>query len=101
MKYEIKTTFYNSVSKFIVIFSVTLFAQDSTETEKDKWEWSWEIDEVEQWLYFGKKMPTISLLYGITDVSDESISDPLSDANLLELQLGHTKRKTSRYAENF
>jgi hypothetical protein len=45
-------------------------------------------------------MPTISLLYGITKVSNESITEPLSDANLLELQLGHTTRRMSNYADN-
>jgi len=95
-----KLLFITAFLSLPLFFSVTLFAQDSTETEKDKWKWSWEFDEFEQWIYFGKKMPTISLLYGITEVSNENISDTFSDANLLELQLGHTTRKTSRYAEN-
>ncbi len=97
---KLKLLFITTVLSSLFFTGVTLFAQDSTDTEKDKWEWSWEIGEFEQWIYFGRKMPTISFLYGITDVSDESISEPLSDANLLELQLGHTTRKTSRYAEN-
>jgi len=95
-----KLLFITAFLSLLLFFSVTLFAQDSTETEKDKWKWSWEFDEFEQWIYFGKKMPTISLLYGITEVSNENISDTFFDANLLELQLGHTTRKTSRYAEN-
>ncbi len=95
-----KLLFITAFLSSLLFFSVTLFAQDSTETEKDEWEWSWEFDELEQWIYFGRKMPTISMLYGISEVSNENISDPFSDANLLELQLGHTARKTSRYAEN-
>ncbi len=92
----IKLLFITAFLSSLVFFSVTLFAQDSTETEKDKWEWSWEFDEFEHWIYFGRKMPTISLLYGITEVSNKNISDPFSEANLLELQLGHTTRKTSK-----
>ncbi len=97
---KLKLLFIAALLSSLLFSGVTLFAQDSTETEKDKWEWSWEFDEFEQWIYFGRKMPTISILYGITEVSNENIFDPFSDANLLELQLGHTARKTSRYAEN-
>jgi hypothetical protein len=95
-----KLLFITTVLTSLLFSGVTLLAQDSTETKEDKWDWSWEYDEFEQWVVFGRKMPTISFLYGITDVRDESISDPLADANLLELQLGHTTRKTSRYADN-
>jgi len=92
--------FITAVLSSLLFSSVKLFAQDSTETEKDKWDWSWEYDEFEQWIHFGRKMPTISFLYGITDVKNESISESLADGNILELQLGHTTRRISRYADN-
>jgi len=92
--------FIASVLSLIIFPGVNLVAQDSTETEKDKWDWSWEYDEFEQWISFGRKMPTISFLYGITDIKNKSISDPLADGNLLELQLGHTKKRISRYSDN-
>jgi len=95
-----KLLFITALLSSLLFSGVNLFAQDSTETKEDDWEWSWETDEFEQWIYFGRKMPTISFLYGITDVSNENISDSLADANLIELQLGHTTRRISRYADN-
>jgi len=86
----------------VILFSLlslnsVLLAQDSTKTEKEKW--TWEFDVLGDWVNWGKKMPTISVLYGFTNISNRNISDPFSDANMLELQLGHTKRKTSHYSE--
>ena len=95
-----KLLFITALLSSLLFSGITLFAQDSTKTEDDDWEWSWEVEEFEQWIHFGRKMPTVSLLYGITDVSNESMSEPLSDANLLELQLGHTTRRISNYADN-
>ncbi len=95
-----KLLFITALLSSLLFSDATLFAQDSTETDEDDWEWSWETDEFEQWIHFGRKMPTISFLYGITDVSNENISDSLADANLLELQLGHTTRRISNYADN-
>jgi hypothetical protein len=95
-----KLLFITAFLSSLLFSGVNLFAQDSTETEEDKWEWSWETDEFEQWIHFGRKMPTVSFLYGITDVSNENISDSLADANLIELQLGHTTRRISKYADN-
>ena len=77
-----------------------LFAQDSTKTKKGKWEWGWDIKEFGEWIHWGKKMPTISLNYGFTDIEHKKITDPFAAANLIELKLGHTTRKTNRYAEN-
>ena len=90
--------FIAAILSLIIFPGISLLAQDSTETEKDKW--SWEYDEFEQWISFGRKMPTISFLYGITEIKNKSISDPLADGNLLELQLGYTKKTTSKYADN-
>ncbi len=94
MKNETKLLFITALLSSLLFSGVTLFAQDSTtETEEEDWDWSWEVEEFEQWIHFGRKMPTVSLLYGITEVSNESMTEPLSDANLLELQLGHTTAK--------
>jgi len=93
-----KILFITALLSSLLFSGVSLFAQDSTKTEEEDWEWSWEVDEFEQWIHF--KMPTISLLYGITDVSNENISDSLADANLLELQLGYTTRRINNYADN-
>ena len=75
------------------------YAQDTTETKEDEWEWDWEYDEIKDWIHFGKKMPTISSYYGITDINDEQITQPLADGNLAQLDLGYTRRNTSKYAE--
>lgn len=77
-----------------------LFAQDSTKTKKEKWEWEWDIMEFGDWIHWGKKMPTISLNYGLTDIEHEKISEPFAPTNLIELKLGHTTRRTSYYAKN-
>jgi len=74
------------------------FAQDSTKTKKEKWEW--DMMEFGDWIHWGKKMPTISLNYGFTDIEHEKISEPFATTNLIELKLGHTNRRTSRYAKN-
>jgi hypothetical protein len=76
-----------------------IYAQDTTETDDDEWEWDWESSEFHDWIFFGRKMPTISGFYGITETKDKDITQSLADGNLLQLDLGHTRRTTSRYAE--
>lgn len=76
------------------------FAQDSTDTEKHDWKWDWEFDDFEEWMNFGQKMPSISFGYGLTSLDSKRITEPVADANLVNLKLGHTTRKTSKYAEN-
>lgn len=78
----------------------SIFAQDSTETKKHDWKWDWEFDDFDEWINFGQKMPSISLGYGLTNIKDKKISESFSDANLIDLKLGYTKRKTSKYAES-
>ncbi len=92
-----KTTFAAVILFSLLSPNFILLAQDSTKTEKEKW--TWEFDDLGDWVNWGKKMPTISILYGFTDISNRNISDPFSDASMLELQLGHTSRKTSYYSE--
>jgi len=97
---KINTSLLIAFALIIIVSPLNLIAQDTTETEKKKWEWSWEFDELEEWVHFGKKMPSISFLYGLTNIEHKNISDSFADANLLELNLGHTTRRTSRYADN-
>ncbi|MEJ2494116.1 MAG: hypothetical protein P8Y79_07285 [Ignavibacteriaceae bacterium] len=81
-----------------LILSENAFAQDSTETKKHKWEWDWEFEGFDEWFNF--RMPSISIGYGLTDLEHKKITDPFSDVNLIDLKLGHTERKTSRYSES-
>jgi len=76
-----------------------IYAQDSTKADGDEWEWDWESSEFNEWVNLGKKMPTISGYYGISDIKDEEISQSLANGNLLQLELGHTRRITSSYAD--
>ena len=83
----------------LIPFTINL-AQDSTETDTDEWEWGWESSEFKDWIDLGKKMPTISGYFGITHINDKEITQSLADGNLLQLDLGHTRCNTSRYAEH-
>jgi len=68
-----------------------IYAQDTTETKEDDWEWDWdwEYDEIKDWIHFGKKMPTISVYYGITDINDEQITQPLARLEKSTLDQSH------------
>ena len=71
-------------------------AQDSTETDDD-WELDLEeLDEVADWKV---KQPTMSLIYGFSDISRTDVEAPFADNNLIELKLGYTANRTSRYAD--
>jgi hypothetical protein len=84
----------------LFITSIDLLAQDSTETEKDwDWDWEWEFDEFEELLHFGRNMPTISVNYGFTNIKHNDVTGSFSNANIIGVQLGHTIRRTSRYAD--
>jgi hypothetical protein len=76
--------------------SIFLTAQDTTETDED-WEWEW--DEVEEFSDWKLKQPTINLIYGLSDIKRTDVEAPFADNNLLELKLGYTRNKTSRYAD--
>ena len=80
------------------LLCANIFAQDSLNIKEH--DWDWEFDDFKEWADWSKKMPTISLQYGITGINHKSINDPFADANILELQLGYTTRKSSRYADN-
>jgi len=72
-------------------------AQDTTET-KEEWKWDWEWDD-EEWTDWKSKSPTISINYGLSDISRKDVEAPFADNNLLELKLGYSYDKVTEYAE--
>lgn len=88
----------------IIIFMILLFSpyytwsQDSTEVEENgdvHWKWEWD----EEWEVWKNKRPAISLNYGLSDISREDLQYPFADNNLIELKLGYTSTKTTKYAD--
>lgn len=81
---------------YIILFisPYQLNAQDSTETE-ETWEW----DEFDEWTDWHNKRPAISLNYGISDISRTDVEAPFADNQLIELKLGYSYTKISKYAD--
>ena len=77
-------------------FTSLIIAQDSTEADEG-WKWQWE--DVDDWVDFWKKEPTISLHYGFSNISRNDVITSFADNNLIELKLGYTTRRSSSYAE--
>ena len=76
-------------------------AQDSTETEEEwKWDEEWKTEWEEEWAAWSNKKPTISLNYGFSEISRTDVQAPFSDNNLIELKLGYTYKKITKYADN-
>ena len=74
-------------------------AQDSTKTEADDWAWDWEWDDMDEWVSWSTKKPTISLNYGLSNLSQDDVQASFADNALIELKLGYTSRKTTNYAD--
>ena len=72
-------------------------AQDSTKTDDEDWAWEW--DYVDDWTDWWQKSPTISLNYGFSNISREDVDSSFANNSLIELKLGYTTRKDSRYAD--
>lgn len=72
-------------------------AQDSTKTDDEDWAWEW--DYVDDWTDWWQKSPTISLNYGFSNISREDVDSSFVNNSLIELKLGYTTRKDSRYAD--
>ncbi len=86
----------------IISFSpVQILAQDSTETE-DEWKWDeeWKLEWEEEWASWLNKRPTISLNYGYSDISRTDVEAPFAKNNLIELKLGYTYHKISKFSDN-
>ena len=80
---------------------INLFAQDSTETDKEwEWHWHWEFDEFDEWIMLGKKTPTISVSYALAELAHKNFVDKFGKTGIIELKLGHTKKKTPESLEN-
>ena len=74
------------------------FAQDSTKA-KEKKHWKFEWDDFEDWEVWKNKQPTISLDYGFSDISRSDMDAPFANNNLIELKLGYTHKKITKYAD--
>ncbi len=84
----------------IFISPLQILAQDSTETDDDwKWDEEWKLEWEEEWMAWSNKKPTISLNYGFSDISRTDVQAPFADNNLIELKLGYTYKKITKYAD--
>ncbi|HSW56245.1 MAG TPA: hypothetical protein VLH59_14260 [Ignavibacteriaceae bacterium] len=81
---------------FIFFSPFIIVAQDSTETS-DTWKWEW--DEFDEWTEWKNKKPTISIDYGLSDISRTDVENPFAKSSLIELKLGYTYNRISKYAE--
>jgi len=54
----------------------------------------------EEWAAWSNKKPTISLNYGFSEISRTDVEAPFTDNNLIELKLGYTYKKITKYADN-
>jgi hypothetical protein len=82
----------------IFIIPIYSFAQDSTKA-KDKKGWKWEWDDFDEWKVWKNKQPTISLNYGLSDISRKDVQSKFADNNLIELKLGYISKRKTRFAE--
>ena len=93
---------YLIILSFLILFTPSLIiAQDSTKTKDDDDDWAWEFewDDVDEWIGWSKKKPTISLNYGFSYIAREDVVESFADNALMELKLGYTTEKTTRYAD--
>jgi hypothetical protein len=83
----------------ILLFSpFYVWAQDSTDVEENgDVEWKWEWDE--EWMGWENKQPAISLNYGLSNITRDDVQNSFADNNLIELKLGYTAKKTTKYAD--
>lgn len=93
--------FYLAFTLILVFFApICITAQDSTKThDDDDWAWDLEWDEVDDWISWSQKEPTISLNYGLSTISRDDVEQSFAKNDLIELKLGYTTRKDSRYAD--
>jgi hypothetical protein len=82
----------------MIISPLYIIAQDSTKTDEND-EWAWEWDDVDDWISWSQKKPTISLNYGFSNISREDVDASFANNDLIELKLGYTTRKDSKYAD--
>jgi len=92
-----KNLYFALISTLIILTPSFITAQDSTKTDGDEWAWEW--DDVDEWISWSTKKPTISLNYGLSNISRDDVQESFADNALIELKLGYTSRKTTSYAE--
>ena len=63
--------FYLTFISLLIIFTPIYVAQDSTKTDDEDWAWELEWDDVDDWIGWSQKKPTISLNYGLSNISRE------------------------------
>lgn len=101
------------VISFVSFVPAASFAQEKdTTATKDKWEdWkNWdEDDEMNDWggwedwdirfnMFSKRSRPTISVLYGMSQINLKNFSSEFADPAFFELKLGYTQRDTLRPA---
>ena len=94
-----KDIYLTLITSIIILTPTFLTAQDSTKTKEDEWAWDWEWDDVDEWVSWSTKKPTISLNYGLSNISRDDVQESFADNALIELKLGYTSRKTTSYAD--
>ena len=94
-----KNLYLALISSLIILTPAFITAQDSTKTKEDEWAWDWEWDDVDEWVSWSTKKPTISLIYGLSNISRDDVQESFADNALIELKLGYTSKKTTSYAD--
>ena len=95
------------LTSITILYLIILFtpfqisAQDSTETDEEwKWDEEWKMEWEEEWTAWSNKKPSLSLNYGFSEISRTDVEAPFSDNSLIELKLGYTYKKTTKYSES-
>jgi len=93
--------FYLNFTLLLILFTpICITAQDSTKAkDDDDWAWELEWDDVDDWISWSQKKPTISLNYGLSTISRDDVEQSFAKNDLIELKIGYTTRKDSRYAD--
>jgi hypothetical protein len=82
----------------IILFTpFQISAQDSTETTEEEWKWEW--DDFDEWTEWKNKKPTVSIDYGLSDISRTDVENPFAKNSLIELKLGYSYNRISKYAD--
>lgn len=91
-----KPSVFTILYTFILFVPLQTLAQDSTETS-DTWKWEW--DDFEEWTEWQNKKPTLSIDYGLSDISRTDVENPFAKNSLIELKLGYSYKRVSKYAD--
>lgn len=78
--------------------NLNVHGQDTTDIDEE-WDWDWEWEDVDEFIGWEEKKPSISLHYGFSEVSRKDIEAAFADNSLIELKLGYTTSKEIVYAD--